>query len=271
MKKIKLVICDIDGTLIVKHETLTPRAKKAINELRQKGIYFGVASGRPLYQIRYSLNEWGFNDFDIIIGLNGSSLWNGIEQKEYSYYKMKKEWIKETIDLMKPFPSNPSIYKENKQLFFKEDEMFRMYAEKTGLEVEVAKSIEDLYQEDNAKIMFRVSELDMPEIEKMVKRHHSDSFVGFKTSPIMMEFCDKRINKGDALIKFCQMNNISLNEVVAFGDTTNDNEMLITAGLGVCMHNGSEDTKSIADCITEKNCDEDGWADYMEQHIMSWL
>lgn len=271
MKKIKLVICDIDSTLVVKHETLTPKAKKVINELRKKGVYFGVASGRPLYQIRYSINEWGFDDFDIIIGLNGSSLWDGIEQKEHSYYVMKKEWIKETIELMKPFPSNPSIYKEKKQLFFKEDAMFKMYAEKTGLEVEVAKSIEELYQEDTAKIMFRVAESDMPEIEKMIKEHPLDHVAGFKTGPIIMEFCDKRINKGYALEKFCQMRNISLDEVVAFGDTTNDNEMLITAGLGVCMHNGSEDTKAVADVITEKNCDDDGWADYMERHILPML
>lgn len=268
MKKIKCVICDIDSTLVVKHETLTPKAKEIIQQLRKEGVYFGIASGRPLYQIRYSIKEWGFDDFDVIIGFNGSTLWDGVNQEESNYYVMKKEWLKETIDLMAPFDTNPSIYKEDMQVFYKEDDLMKMFYEKMGLKVKVADSIEELYEEDNAKIMFRVKENVMPEVEKWVKDHPSKNYVGFKTQPMLLEFCDSRINKGYALKKFCEKHDIALDEVVAFGDTTNDNEMLQVAGLGVCMRNGSDDTKAIADMITEKDCDEDGWADFMEHHIM---
>ena len=48
------------------------------------------------------------------------------------------------------------------------------------------------------------------------------------------------------------MNNIALEDVAAFGDTTNDNDMIAISGTGVCMCNGSDDTKAIADFITEK-------------------
>lgn len=271
MKKPKLVICDIDSTLVVKHESLTPSAKTVIDTLRKEGVYFGIASGRPLYQIRNSMQSWGYDDFDIIIGLNGSALWDSLNQQEYNYFIMKKEWIKETIDLMKPFKTNPSIYRGEKQLFYKEDELMEMYARKTGLKVEKAKNIEDFYSEDTAKIMFRVEEEDMADIEQYLADHPSENFTGFKTQPTLIEFCDKRINKGYALEKFCAMHQIDLADVIAFGDTTNDNEMLIKAGTGVCMKNGSEDTKAIADIITEKECDDDGWADFMNHHIMNQL
>ena len=95
--------------------------------------------------------------------------------------------------------------------------------------------------------MFRVKAEDMPEIEKWVNAHPSENYLGVKTQSIMMEFCDKRINKAYALKKFCEIHDIKLSEVVAFGDTSNDNEMLQAAGLGVCLKNGSEDTKAIAD------------------------
>lgn len=271
MNKPKLVICDLDSTLIVKHQTLTPKAKEMIDTLRNNGVYFGVASGRPLYQIRYSMKSWGYDDFDVLIALNGSSLWDGIHQKEYNYYVLKKEWIKETIDLMSHFDTNPSVYRNNSQLFLKDDEMVRLYASLTSLPVEIVEKEEDLYAEDTAKIMFRVDEEIMPEVEKWVNEHPSDHFVGFKTQPGLMEFCDKRINKSYALKNFCEMQNIPLENVMAFGDTTNDNEMLKVAGTGVCMINGSEDTKAIADMITEKSCDDDGWADFMEKHVMKLL
>ena len=74
MKTCKLVICDIDGTIVVKHKKLTSRAKKVINLLQQNGIYFGIASGRPIFQIKETIKGWGYDDFDVLIGLNGSSL-----------------------------------------------------------------------------------------------------------------------------------------------------------------------------------------------------
>ena len=50
MKKPKLIICDIDGTLVVKHQKLTPRTKKIIDDLRSDGVYFGVASNRAAFR-----------------------------------------------------------------------------------------------------------------------------------------------------------------------------------------------------------------------------
>ena len=59
--------------------------------------------------------------------------------------------------------------------------------------------------------------------------------------------------------------------MVAFGDTTNDNDMLQYSGLGVCMSNGSDDTKAIADDITKCSNDEDGFAQYMEEKFSEYI
>ena len=47
-KNIRLVICDIDSTLVTSERELTPRTRAVIHQLHTKGIYFGIASGRPL-------------------------------------------------------------------------------------------------------------------------------------------------------------------------------------------------------------------------------
>lgn len=271
MNNCKLVICDIDSTLIVKHQTLTPRAHKVIDTLLDKGIYFGIASGRPLYQIRDSIHSWGFEDFNIIIGMNGSSLWDSLQKKESEYYLMKKEWIKEIMDMMSQYECNPSIYLDHAQIFQKNDETAQLYASRSNLPVKIISDPKVFYQNETAKIMFRVEEEDMPKIEKWIQEHSELPYTGFKTQPDLIEFCDKRVNKAFALKKFCEMNRLSLQEVIAFGDTSNDNEMIEAAGFGVCMANGSEDTKMIADAITDKCCDDDGWADYMENHFLKYL
>ena len=271
MKKPKLVVCDIDSTLVIKHHTLTDRAKSYIDLMREKGVYFGIASGRPIYQITNNHQSWGIDKIDLTIGLNGAAILDGIENKEHSYYLMKKEWLKEVIELMSVFDTNPSIYLQDEQLFYKDDETVQHYINKTKLKVRIDNNIEHFYMEDNAKIMFRVKEEDMPKIEAWLAKHPNPYYVGYKTQATNVEFTDRRVNKGFALNEFCKLHKISLEDVWAFGDTTNDNEMIQMAGLGICMKNGSDDTKSIADMITEKDCDDDGWADFIEKHLLRLL
>lgn len=268
---VKLVICDVDNTLVKKGQPLSERTKKALKALREKGVYFGIASGRPLYQIEGSMRNWGYEGVDVIVGFNGSSLHDRIDHKDYDYYIMKKEWIKEVVDLMSKFECNPTLYRDNAQLFLKEEPYMKDYYAASGFEYRIVKDVAELYDRDAAKIMFRVDASIMDEVEAWVNAHPSKNYAGFKTQAIMMEFCDSRINKAYAMKKFCQMHDIDMSEVVAFGDTTNDNEMLQEAGLGVCLANGSSDTKAIADVITKYPCDEDGLAIFIEENILNQM
>ena len=269
MNKVKLIVCDVDNTLVKKGEPMSEKTKEVLKRLRQEGILFGIASGRPLYQVEGSLRNWNYEGVDMVIGFNGSSLHDYLENKDYNYYTMKKEWLKEVIDLMSKFKTNPTLYRDNAQLFLYEEPYMKDYYAKSGFKYIITNSIDELIKEDAAKIMFRVNADDMPEIEEWLKAHPNPNYTGFKTQSIMMEFADYRINKAYALKKFCELHDIKLDEVVAFGDTTNDNEMLKCAGLGVCLLNGSDDTKQVADVITTKACDEDGMALFIEEHILN--
>lgn len=270
MKAPKVVVCDMDSTLVIKHQTLTPRAKKAIEVLREHGVLFGVASGRPVEQLLNTTNQWDIVQ-DVIIAMNGCDLYDEVNKKHYSYFTMKKEWIKEAIDLMAPFDTNPMVAIKGQQYVGHTDELVEMSEKFLGKKMIVVNDISELYKEDNAKIMFRVKEEDMTAIEEHIKKNPSPYYKGFKTQPTMMEFANIHASKGYALEQFCRINNIDIANAYAFGDTTNDNEMLEVAGVGVCMANGSDDTKAIADIITEKTCDEDGWADFVENHILKPL
>lgn len=265
MKK-KLVICDIDSTLVMKHQSLTERGKAVIKKLQENGILFGVASGRPIEDLRKMVDSWGVdpNTIDVYIGMNGGSLWDKFHKEEYEYFMMKTEWLKETILAMKQFDGNPILYEPGTIVSIRPDEMVKLSSQASKRRIDFYEDEARLWKYENGKIMFRVEEAVMPKVEAYFAAHPNEYYAGFKTQPTLFEFCDKRINKGYALEQFCQMNDMSLEEIIAFGDTSNDNEMLQVAGYGVCMLNGSDDTKAVADVITEKTCAEDGWAHYME-------
>ena len=65
---------------------------------------------------------------------------------------------------------------------------------------------------------------------------------------------------------FCRRHGIPLDETMAFGDTTNDNEMLLTAGWSVCLAQGSADSLKSADAVTELDNENDGFGDYLLKH-----
>lgn len=110
-----------------------------------------------------------------------------------------------------------------------------------------------------------MKEEDMPKAEAWVKEHPNPYYHGFKTQSTLLEFCDKRINKGYGLQKICELNDLDIKDVMAFGDTSNDNDMLKVAGCGVCMINGTDDTKACANAITKQDNEHDGLAIYLEE------
>lgn len=66
--------------------------------------------------------------------------------------------------------------------------------------------------------------------------------------------------------KTTELLNISLSDIVSFGDDINDMEMLQICGMGVAVSNAVTEVIAVADSITLSN-DEDGVADWIEKNI----
>ena len=273
LSNIKLVVCDIDGTLVTNDHVLTERTKATIERLHSQNILFGIASGRSIEQhLSKQASIWGLSfDFDIIIGLNGAEMWDGINQKQHDYYKLKREWLKEIIELMAPLNLNPYVYVDGMSLYLKNDPAASASALQYRSNYRIVDDVSELYEKETAKILFRMSEERMAEVEPYVMAHSSEHYKAFKTQKTVLEFSDRRVSKAVPLRDFCTINNIDLSQVISFGDMTNDNELLEASGIGVCLINGGDDTKAIADFITDKSNEEDGFADFLDKHFFDAL
>lgn len=265
---IRLVLCDIDGTLYDWDRILSPRTIADINRLHEEGYAFGIASGRPYEELIHYAEDWGFSfPFDIIIGLNGAELYIERTRKLYSYYKLSRETLKKTMEVMSRFEANPFMYWHGKLLAVKMDAMIIKSSKTSQREIVIAKDPSELYAEENVKIMFRMSEEETARAEAWLAEHPDPDYAAFKTQSTLIEFMDPRLSKGFAIREMQKLGEYEPHEILAFGDTTNDNSMLEEAGWGVCLANGSEDTKACADDVTRYSCKDDGFADYLE----SWL
>ena len=269
LKNVKLVVCDIDNTLVVKRQDLTEYSKEIINKLREKGILFGLASGRGCRQLKALADKWDIQ-CDLLIGMNGAEIQDGIDGTHEFYYGMKAEWVKECFELMLEFESLPHIVCDGYMLARKNDQQAVASAKyaKNTFPTYLVEDDSEFYAKDAIKMGFRVSDKIMPDIEAKIAKHPSENWIGFKTETTMFEFGNAQANKGKVLKLFCEKHNLDINQTVAFGDMTNDISMLIDAGFGVCMINGSDDAKAVSDFITDKPVSEDGFADFAEKHIL---
>jgi len=270
-KDVKLVIADIDRTIVNEDKVMMPLTYKAFNELHKQGVLLGIASGRPCGE-HLAGRAKGFNfdfQFDVLIGMNGGQMWDTINDKHSEYYPLKKEYIKEIMEFMDPTGINCYVYRGDSTLCRWDDERMRASEKRNGEPMVIATCDEDMWEKDNNKLLYRcATPEDADRAFECATAHPSEHYQFFKTAPVMVEFQDPRVNKGVALEAFCKENNISLDQVIAFGDAENDNEMLKVAGLGVCLLNGSDSTKEASDAITDYDFNNDGVGHYLFDYIL---
>ena len=271
-KKIRLIVSDIDATLTYGFTGLSEANRQAIIDVQNKGILFGIASGRGHEDLKSYSSLWGIGKpFDMIIGLNGSSLYDEKRKVDEKFFEIDTENIRRIIERIDEAGLDCHIYIDGITLFSRDSERYQKIKDTAHRGIYDAEKLSDLYQKPTAKILINVADEKMDEWREYFRPvlETSDRKVKLiRTSPGAMEFVPFESNKLYALKKYCQRYDIPLEEVAAFGDTSNDNEMIEGAGLGVCMLNGTDDTKALADEITEYDARHDGFARYIYAHIL---
>ncbi len=264
---IRLFICDIDGTLVEKGGKPGKKTHEMIKRIHDAGIPFGLASGRPVDQRTIGkLKDWGF-DFepDVLIGVNGVETWNRYDRKKKRIKLLPKEEVKRILDYMWPLDVNVCVFEDgyNKVIARRRDWMIEESMNRNKSNVEFVDK-ERFYKYDVVKLEFHYDEDRYEDqIMELIKAHPSKESVWIKSFKGTLEFMRPGIDKGVALVNICDQLHIPLEKVVACGDMDNDISMLEKAGTGICLANGSEETKKAADFVTEKGVAEDGLGEFV--------
>ncbi len=109
------------------------------------------------------------------------------------------------------------------------------------------------------------NKLDMEDFYLEINENHSDKYnfhivENIKAAEALLEIMHPLVCKWQGLQEYAKERGIKEREIIAIGDDNNDITMLENAGLGIAMKNASENAKSIADVITEKDNNQSGVA-----------
>ncbi|WP_455683211.1 Cof-type HAD-IIB family hydrolase [Thomasclavelia sp.] len=247
---IKGIFFDVDGTLISrKRSYISDSVLMALNRLREQGVKLFIATGRHYIE----LEKLGINKqftFDGYLTLNGGYCFNH-EEAIYSNPIDKDDVAKivEYIinhDLACSFVETDDLYVNKIDDLVIDAQIFL----NTSLPPvkDITKALDNnVYQIDPF--------VTLDEIKNIMKLTKCCKYTQWYETGY--DIIPKAGGKHEGIKAMLDYYKFDKSEIMAFGDGHNDIEMLMFAGIGVCMENGHEETKNVSDFIT-KSVDEDG-------------
>ena len=263
--KIRLVVSDIDGTLIGPDKSLAPSTLAAAQDLAKAGIALCLVSSRSAEGIlRYHCELALKTPFG---ALNGGLIVSP-DDEILSHLVLPESCVVSACDTLSVHKVDTWLFRDHDWLIRDPGAYYVAHERKSvGIEPVVVPDFRP-YMAGVGKIMAASSNfalLQRMEIEigAMLKGQASVH----RSSDYYLDITHKDANKGFAARALADRLGIPMSEVACIGDMSNDVPMLSIAGLGIAMGNASEEVSAHAHVTTGRN-DADGWAQAMRDYVL---
>ena len=262
----KLICSDIDGTLLGKNRELSQMTIREVQ--RVSPIPFVLISSRMPKAMRHLQSQLGNVTMPLIAYNGGLVLHNN--QVLHSAF-IDNSVLEAVIDLCKKTTIHLSLYFEDEWYVPSMDSWANKEVHNTKVTptIKASKSVlRDWKNEGKGahKIMCMGDETEMDILYKALENSFSREIMCYRSKPTYIEISHRSVSKKtaiDVLLNSCYTN-ITMENVVAFGDNYNDIEMLKAVGLGVAVSNAIEEVLQIANKITDTNKN-DGVAKFIQE------
>lgn len=271
----KIIFLDIDGTLTPPGTTVPPAsALEAIRRAQKKGHRVFLCTGRSR-RLLSPLLQYGFDGF---VGSAGGYIQCGStliydcplspEQTTRAVSALESRGIYYALECAEANFTHrgfQDFIRARARARSKSNSEFERW-EKGLAENGFFQSLEDYRGESVYKIVYMAESRENVDALRPIL---SDVFQFCDQNDANLaingELINRKFNKGTAIEKVCRFYGIPIEDSIAFGDSMNDYEMLETAGIGICMENGSAALKSVADEICP-SVENDGLFKAFERH-----
>ena len=284
---IKLVACDLDGTLFNSNMTISEENAAAIKLAQENGIEFLVATGRSPQQSRKNMREYGLKTG--FININGALVYDANKQlqvkhqlpnekaKLVAHILLKNQLYFELVTADKIYSNDiskrvvnlaRSLMSLNPGVTFKKA-VATAAGSNAMLSMTLVEDFDQLLADPKTEIMKIISfDAHGPAAFSSAKKEiMSLGDVAVTSSAAAnIEINDIKAQKGPALLDYARKKGFKKEEVAAIGDNLNDASMIRDAGVGVAMANAVPAIKKLAQVKTKSN-DDNGVAYILKKFI----
>jgi Cof subfamily protein (haloacid dehalogenase superfamily) len=277
---IRLLLADVDGTLVTHDKVLTERAKAAVAKMRAAGIEFAITSGRPPRGMQMLIEPLALTT--PIAAFNGGMFvrpdLSVIEQRV-----LQGDVIEQAIEIMKAHQLDTWIYRGT-DWFVHERHGPHVDREEwtvkfpptvvsnfSGLTSDVAKLVgvsDDLEAVRDCETAVRESFAGAVVCGKSNPQREPHSLVSAaRSQPYYLDVTHPDANKGFVVLALSRMLGIPVDQIATIGDMPNDISMFEQSGMSIAMGQSSDEVKNAATYTTTSSEDE-GFANAVDDYVV---
>ena len=265
----EIIALDVDGTLTDSKKEISERTKDALIKAQLEGKKVVIASGRHPFGLRGISKELSLDKFGgYLMAFNGGRIIEASTGKTISEHYFPHKYINDVCNTVKDSDITVITF-EGDELVMNDKVNDYTYIESKIIGMKY-KQVHDFagYVTFDVNKLLLVGEPDVIDrYQKIFIQKYHECFDVFKSCPFFLEVMPLGVNKGACMPFLLNRLGLSREQLIACGDSYNDMTMIEYAGLGVCMENGEDEVKKIADVVTESN-DNDGVAVIVEDHLI---
>ncbi len=270
-KDYKLIALDMDGTLLTSNKSILPETIEDINAAVKVGKDVVFSTGRGLVEMKSFFEQIPQINYAIVF--SGAVVYN-ITEKEIIYCdSIPQQVALEIIKIADAFQAMAHLLTLNESIVDKRQVQ------------QMAEYNMKIYQSSFLKITTQVDSLaeacinypSFPKVNIYFRRREDRmaAYEQLKLYPITFAFAEEaslemsplNTTKGTALLHLASHLGIDVSETIAVGDTDNDRDILLKAGLAVAMENANKDIKEMADEIVTDN-DHNGTGEAIKKFLL---
>ncbi|MDO4909018.1 MAG: HAD family hydrolase [Corynebacterium sp.] len=262
----KLIVSDLDGTLLGSNERISPRARAVLSRAHQDGVVVVLATGRPPRWVHPVIEQLDF--FPLCVTGNGAVVYDSEKQTVLQSHLMDSETMFAVVEHAKKVLGSHvgfAVERLADDVFAPEHEHFAINEDFERVWPDFGEGIEPLHSlisRPAMKLLIRDTTRSAKEMAALLGTVPGAQFT-YSIDLGLIEVSAAGVTKARTLNELAEKLKIDPADAIAFGDMPNDEAMLKWAGTGVAMGNAHPHVKSIADMVARTN-DEDGLAEVLE-------
>ncbi|WP_271043188.1 HAD family hydrolase [Pseudomonas sp. VB3] len=263
---IRFLLSDMDGTLLLPDHSLSQRTIAAVRALREAGVFFSLATGRPPRAMLQQIEALGV---DVpTAGFNGGTLVNPDGSILVAHH-LPAEAALITLALLCDQPEVEIWVFADGEWLLRDPSGPMVPWEQHGLGYApvVVESFEPFLGRIDKIVAASANAQLLVELEARLQPKVAGLAQVSRSQPVYLDITAMKANKGDALKTLAAHLGVALEQTAAIGDGGNDPAMFEVAGLSIAMGQAEEVVKRQANLVTGSNV-EDGAAEAIERLIL---
>jgi hypothetical protein len=263
---IRLLLADVDGTLVTQDKVLTEAAKQAARELHDAGIALAITSGRPPRGMSMLIEPLALQG--AIAGFNGGVFVNP-DLTVIESHTLDPAIAQQTLKLILDKGLDAWVYTEDEWLI--RDKEAPHVARETWTVKFDAKVVTSFTDAQLAHAVKIVGISDDPDLvaacEKVVQNTLGVKASAARSQPYYLDVTHPQANKGTVVTTLSKILNILPAQIATIGDMPNDVLMFRKGGFSIAMGNASNEVKAQASAVTDSN-EEEGFAKAVRKFVL---